>query len=101
MAPGSRCSPRLPGARFSACASKSRLRVDRPSSRRIDRRDWNHPDSASGRHEWLAWPLLCREGSCPWRVRVERWVDLAMVAHELGGALAPTRNALQLLDGAS
>ncbi|HZL84235.1 MAG TPA: HAMP domain-containing sensor histidine kinase [Candidatus Krumholzibacteria bacterium] len=32
---------------------------------------------------------------------MERWVDLAMVAHELGGALAPTRNALQLLDGAS
>ncbi len=32
---------------------------------------------------------------------MERWVDLAMVAHELGGALAPTRNALQLLDGKS
>ena len=31
---------------------------------------------------------------------MERWVDLAMVAHELGGALAPTRTAVQLL-GAS
>lgn len=30
---------------------------------------------------------------------LERWVDLAMVAHELGGALAPTRNAIQLLRG--
>lgn len=28
---------------------------------------------------------------------MDRWVDLAMVAHELGGALAPTRNAVQLL----
>jgi two-component sensor histidine kinase len=32
---------------------------------------------------------------------VEIWTDLAVVAHELGNALAPTRNAIQLLERSS